>query len=159
MSFFIVFSKCCIDEHISFDITSCPLLLFRYVEPQWQLLNTNNSVNISQLQTEECLDGWTFDRSEFLASTVSEVMRRNCFCSLIFIYKVNQVTTVNSTSLRNLWCPLRRLCCYAVFILHLLGVCGTLSGGCNDPLGGCSDVCLSLSLSGIWCVLYVLLNR
>ncbi|KAG8008351.1 Solute carrier family 22 member 6 [Nibea albiflora] len=45
----------------------------RYVEPQWQLLNTNNSVNISQLQTEECLDGWTFDRSEFLASTVSEV--------------------------------------------------------------------------------------
>ncbi|KAE8287834.1 Solute carrier family 22 member 6 Organic anion transporter 1 Renal organic anion transporter 1 [Larimichthys crocea] len=44
----------------------------RYVEPQWQLLNTNNSVNISQLQTEECLDGWTFDRSEFLASTVSE---------------------------------------------------------------------------------------
>ncbi|TKS83457.1 Solute carrier family 22 member 6 [Collichthys lucidus] len=44
----------------------------RYVEPQWQLLNTNNSVNISQLQTEKCLDGWTFDRSEFLASTVSE---------------------------------------------------------------------------------------
>ncbi|XP_040036018.2 solute carrier family 22 member 6 isoform X2 [Gasterosteus aculeatus] len=44
----------------------------RYVEPQWQLLVPNNTANLSQLQTEECLDGWTFDRSEFLATTVSE---------------------------------------------------------------------------------------
>ncbi|XP_069395879.1 solute carrier family 22 member 6 [Paralichthys olivaceus] len=44
----------------------------RFVEPQWQLLATNNSANVSQLQTEECVDGWTFDRSEFLATTVSE---------------------------------------------------------------------------------------
>ncbi|KAI3374085.1 hypothetical protein L3Q82_022651, partial [Scortum barcoo] len=44
----------------------------RYVEPQWHLLTANSSVNVSQLQTEECLDGWTFDHSEFLATTVSE---------------------------------------------------------------------------------------
>ncbi|XP_069572809.1 solute carrier family 22 member 6 [Brachyistius frenatus] len=44
----------------------------RYTEPQWQLLAINSSGNVSQLQTEECLDGWTFDRSEFLATTVSE---------------------------------------------------------------------------------------
>ncbi|XP_070839905.1 solute carrier family 22 member 6 isoform X2 [Chaetodon trifascialis] len=44
----------------------------RYVEPQWQLLTANNSGNVSQLQTEGCVDGWTFDRSEFLATTVSE---------------------------------------------------------------------------------------
>lgn len=44
----------------------------RYVEPQWQLLASNSSVNVSQLQTEGCLDGWTFERSEFLATTVSE---------------------------------------------------------------------------------------
>lgn len=44
----------------------------RYVEPQWQLLAANSSANISQLPTEECVDGWTFDRSEFLATTVSE---------------------------------------------------------------------------------------
>ncbi|XP_070712123.1 solute carrier family 22 member 6 isoform X1 [Pempheris klunzingeri] len=44
----------------------------RYVEPQWQLLTTNGSANVSQLRTEGCLDGWTFDRSEFLATTVSE---------------------------------------------------------------------------------------
>lgn len=44
----------------------------RYVEPQWQLLAANTSANISQLPTEACLDGWTFDRSEFLSTTVSE---------------------------------------------------------------------------------------
>ncbi|XP_037605645.1 solute carrier family 22 member 6-A isoform X1 [Sebastes umbrosus] len=44
----------------------------RYVEPQWQLLAANSSANVSQIQTEACLDGWTFDKSEFLATTVSE---------------------------------------------------------------------------------------
>ncbi|KAM8897593.1 solute carrier family 22 member 6 isoform 3-T4 [Spinachia spinachia] len=44
----------------------------RYVEPQWQLLVPNNTANLSQLQTEECLDGWTFEKSEFFATTVSE---------------------------------------------------------------------------------------
>ncbi|TNN33756.1 Solute carrier family 22 member 6-B [Liparis tanakae] len=48
----------------------------RYVEPQWQLLVLNNTANVSQLQTEGCLDGWTFDNSEFLSTTVSEVTRR-----------------------------------------------------------------------------------
>ncbi len=58
-------------ENISVD--NALLLLVRYVEPQWQLLASNSSANVSQLQTEECLDGWTFDNSEFLATTVSEV--------------------------------------------------------------------------------------
>ncbi|CAF97332.1 unnamed protein product, partial [Tetraodon nigroviridis] len=44
----------------------------RYVEPQWHLLAANSSANVSHLKTEECLDGWTFDHSEFLATTVSE---------------------------------------------------------------------------------------
>ncbi|XP_078100661.1 solute carrier family 22 member 6 [Sander vitreus] len=44
----------------------------RYVEPQWQLLAANGSANVSELQTEGCLDGWTFESSEFLATTVSE---------------------------------------------------------------------------------------
>ncbi|XP_068187583.1 solute carrier family 22 member 6-like [Antennarius striatus] len=44
----------------------------RFVEPQWYLIHSNSSVNVSHLQTENCLDGWTFDRSEFLSTTVSE---------------------------------------------------------------------------------------
>uniref|UniRef100_A0A1A8GBL0 Solute carrier family 22 member 6 n=2 Tax=Nothobranchius korthausae TaxID=1143690 RepID=A0A1A8GBL0_9TELE len=44
----------------------------RYVEPQWHLLAPNSSSNISKLQTEGCVDGWTFDQSEFFATTVSE---------------------------------------------------------------------------------------
>ncbi|KAM4544460.1 solute carrier family 22 member 6 [Odontesthes bonariensis] len=44
----------------------------RYVEPQWQLLAPNSSANVSELQTEGCVNGWTYDRSEFSATTVSE---------------------------------------------------------------------------------------
>ncbi|XP_072231645.1 solute carrier family 22 member 6 [Leuresthes tenuis] len=44
----------------------------RYVEPQWHLLAPNSSANISELQTEGCVNGWTYDRSEFSATTVSE---------------------------------------------------------------------------------------
>ncbi|XP_051903007.1 solute carrier family 22 member 6 isoform X1 [Hippocampus zosterae] len=44
----------------------------RYVTPQWQLLSANGSVNTSHLETESCVDGWTFDSSEFIATTVSE---------------------------------------------------------------------------------------
>uniref|UniRef100_A0AAQ6ISZ6 Solute carrier family 22 member 6 n=1 Tax=Anabas testudineus TaxID=64144 RepID=A0AAQ6ISZ6_ANATE len=44
----------------------------RYVEPQWQLLAANSTANISHVQTEGCLDGWTFDRSEFFTTTVTE---------------------------------------------------------------------------------------
>lgn len=44
----------------------------RYVEPQWQLLAANSSVNVSFVKTEGCEDGWTFDHTEFEATTVSE---------------------------------------------------------------------------------------
>lgn len=44
----------------------------RYVEPQWQLLATNSSTNVSNVPTEGCLDGWMYDRTEFLSTTVSE---------------------------------------------------------------------------------------
>uniref|UniRef100_UPI003AAF0E12 solute carrier family 22 member 6 isoform X1 n=1 Tax=Centroberyx gerrardi TaxID=166262 RepID=UPI003AAF0E12 len=43
----------------------------RYVQPQWQLL-ANSSSNSSELQTEECSDGWTYERSEFHNTIVSE---------------------------------------------------------------------------------------
>ncbi|KAM4546614.1 solute carrier family 22 member 6 isoform 2-T2 [Fundulus diaphanus] len=44
----------------------------RYVEPQWHVLHLNSSLNASQLQTEGCVDGWSFDQSEFSSTTVSE---------------------------------------------------------------------------------------
>nr|XP_020464880.1 solute carrier family 22 member 6-A-like isoform X2 [Monopterus albus] len=53
-------------------LTASSALASRYVEPQWQLLAVNNSANVSHLLTEGCLDGWTYDRSEFLTTTVSE---------------------------------------------------------------------------------------
>ncbi|KAK7885881.1 hypothetical protein WMY93_025502 [Mugilogobius chulae] len=44
----------------------------RYVVPQWHLLTANSSLNSSQADTESCVDGWTFETSEFIATTVSE---------------------------------------------------------------------------------------
>uniref|UniRef100_A0A3P9DG16 Solute carrier family 22 member 6 n=1 Tax=Maylandia zebra TaxID=106582 RepID=A0A3P9DG16_9CICH len=44
----------------------------RYANPQWQLLAANSSTNVSHLETEDCIDGWTFEQSDFLATTVSE---------------------------------------------------------------------------------------
>uniref|UniRef100_A0AAX7T1T5 Solute carrier family 22 member 6 n=1 Tax=Astatotilapia calliptera TaxID=8154 RepID=A0AAX7T1T5_ASTCA len=43
-----------------------------YANPQWQLLAANSSTNVSHLETEDCIDGWTFEQSDFLATTVSE---------------------------------------------------------------------------------------
>ncbi|KAI9999799.1 hypothetical protein NQD34_011642, partial [Periophthalmus magnuspinnatus] len=43
-----------------------------YVVPQWHLLTTNTSLNSSEAETERCVEGWTFQRSEFIATTVSE---------------------------------------------------------------------------------------
>uniref|UniRef100_A0A673BSV8 Solute carrier family 22 member 6 n=1 Tax=Sphaeramia orbicularis TaxID=375764 RepID=A0A673BSV8_9TELE len=40
--------------------------------PQWQLLAANSSANVSFVKTEECEDGWTYDHTEFEATTVSE---------------------------------------------------------------------------------------
>ncbi|XP_033836744.1 solute carrier family 22 member 6 [Periophthalmus magnuspinnatus] len=45
---------------------------WRYVVPQWHLLTTNTSLNSSEAETEGCVEGWTFQRSEFIATTVSE---------------------------------------------------------------------------------------
>uniref|UniRef100_A0AAX7VR93 Solute carrier family 22 member 6 n=1 Tax=Astatotilapia calliptera TaxID=8154 RepID=A0AAX7VR93_ASTCA len=39
--------------------------------PVW-LLAANSSTNVSHLETEDCIDGWTFEQSDFLATTVSE---------------------------------------------------------------------------------------
>ncbi|KAG7484963.1 hypothetical protein MATL_G00055740 [Megalops atlanticus] len=49
----------------------------RFTEAQWHLLRTNVNVtgmpaNLTDTETEPCQDGWTYDRTEFLATIVSE---------------------------------------------------------------------------------------
>ncbi|KAK2873166.1 hypothetical protein QQF64_017086 [Cirrhinus molitorella] len=45
----------------------------RYTEAQWHLFaDTPGHINATELETEGCVEGWTYDKTEFISSIVSE---------------------------------------------------------------------------------------
>lgn len=47
----------------------------RFVRPQWHLIASNHTLsrNRTEVEMEGCVDGWTYERTEFISTIVSEV--------------------------------------------------------------------------------------
>ncbi|XP_020824016.1 solute carrier family 22 member 12 [Phascolarctos cinereus] len=124
----------------------------RFLHPQWQLLELNASaLNASEADTEPCLDGWIYDRSDFTSTIVSEW---DMVCDWQFLKPVAQSIFMAGIMAGAIICGLvsdkfgRKLvlsCCY--LLLAVAGSCCAVVP--NFFLYGCLRFLSAVAVAGL----------
>ncbi|KAL4601507.1 solute carrier family 22 member 6-A-like, partial [Arapaima gigas] len=103
----------------------------RYTEAQWRLVGTNGSIatsdrNVTEADTETCRDGWTYEKTEFLSTIVTEVSGSSCYrasCS----WSIQSTSVHVESALVSQRFGRRALLIWSHFQLATLGCCTALS--------------------------------
>uniref|UniRef100_A0A673GU04 Solute carrier family 22 member 6 n=1 Tax=Sinocyclocheilus rhinocerous TaxID=307959 RepID=A0A673GU04_9TELE len=115
---------------IPLDSSRTPSKCTRYTDAQWHLITDKPShTNATELQTEACAEGWTYDKTEFISSIVSEVslFGHEILCYKNYFESVKDMSESSRYSLFSCRFGRKAMLIWSYFQLAVLGTFTALS--------------------------------